>query len=440
MDAKGDHGGESDDEVEAALWMYSKTPRFGRTSPEYATPPATAKTRPVNQIDLVPTLSLLLGIPIPFNNLGRPIEEAFAGPRGDDWANLAAVSRMASAGVERYQKAYFDARGLSQSSEANSPGRLWTEAQNVPASSVKAVYHAFVKFQEETLHVCKGLWARFDIPRMVSGVAVSAVGVLLLLMYSSRTEEDEFVVMNDVELDYAEKKLEQMESDGEPQPHVDQDHHKNMLKGLWDTRFLFIISTLIAAALYRRQPVDRLATLVMTLALTAVGTSIHDGGKTLFNLLPNTFWGWLSVVFTLSSSIGFASNSYTIWEDSILLFFLATFGLAAAVSSLRLESKVDRTMGIYHSVVFILLGRLTSYSKLCREEQMPYCVSTYYASITSTVSAPWQLIIPFAVFICPPFHHQIFSHPHSILRRPGTRVDRIRFQGRLVHVGCVLGH
>src|SRR5205823_2318702 len=73
MDGKGDHGGESDDEIEAALWMYSKRTVFGRTRPEYVTPPPTAKDRPVAQIDLVPTLALLLGIPVPFNNLGKVI-------------------------------------------------------------------------------------------------------------------------------------------------------------------------------------------------------------------------------------------------------------------------------------------------------------------------------------------------------------------------------
>ncbi len=93
MDEKGDHGGESDDEIEAALWMYSSRPVFGRTKPEFATPPATAKIHPVNQIDLVPTLALLLGIPIPYNSLGRPIEEAFAGIHGNSWDELAAAER-----------------------------------------------------------------------------------------------------------------------------------------------------------------------------------------------------------------------------------------------------------------------------------------------------------------------------------------------------------
>ncbi|TWU73516.1 mannose-ethanolamine phosphotransferase gpi13 [Metarhizium rileyi] len=410
MDAKGDHGGESDDEVEAALWMYSSTPFFGRTSPEHATPPATAKIRPVNQIDLVSTLSLLLGIPIPYNNLGRPIEEAFSGPKGNDWANLAAVSRMTSAGIERYQRSYFKARGVSYSTGANSPAGLWTEAKSIPGNSHRDAYNAFTKFQGETLRVCKDLWARFDVPRMISGVAVTAIGVVLLAMYASKTEEDEFVVMNDVELDYAEKRLEAFEFKGDAEAHVDQFYHRNMLRGLWDTRFLFIMGILIAAGVYRQQSMDRLATLVMILMMTAVVSSLQESGKTIMNLVPKTLWGWLSVVFTLSHSIGFASNSYTIWEDQILLFFVATFGLVSAISAFRLESKVDRTMAIYHSIVFILLGRFASYSKLCREEQMPYCLSTYYASGTSTVS-PWQLIVPFAVFIALPSIIKSFLTP-----------------------------
>jgi len=62
MDSKGDHGGESDDEVEAALWMYSKKGVFGRTNFEFAAPPKDAKERMIPQIDIVPTLSLLLGM------------------------------------------------------------------------------------------------------------------------------------------------------------------------------------------------------------------------------------------------------------------------------------------------------------------------------------------------------------------------------------------
>lgn len=410
MDSKGDHGGESDDEVEAALWMYSKKPFFGRTSPEFVTPPANAKIRPVNQIDLVPTLALLLGIPIPYNSLGAPIEEAFAGTKGKDWRNLAAVSRVAAAGTERYQASYQKAQGASASSESGSPASLWSEALAVTKNDRNA-YAAFSEFQEVTLRACKDLWARFDVPRMIMGIVVFGIGLVLLLMYSARDADEDWVVFNDAELDYAEKKLELMGFLGEIESQPDEIYHRNLIKGLWDYKILLTIAFLVGAAVYRQQPIDGLVTLVVVLLMAGVGSSLHDAGKTLMNIIPSSFWGWMAVVFTVSQSIGFASNSYTIWEDSILLFFITTFGLASAITSSRIESRVDRTMAIYHSVSFVVLGRLASYSKLCREDQIPYCTSTYYASSTSSTSAIWQLIIPFVAFLGLPSIIKSFLQP-----------------------------
>lgn len=410
MDSKGDHGGESDDEVEAALWMYSKRPVFGRTSPEHVTPPATAKIRPVNQIDLVPTLALLLGLPIPYNNLGRPIEEAFAGVSGDDWRNLAAVSRMTSAGIQRYQQSYFKARGVAQTSGPASPSALWAKAAAAKNLDMDA-YKAFTRFQEETLLVCKGLWARFDIPRMLGGVVVAAAGVVVLLMYSSRRRDEEFVVQTDPELDYAEQRDELMTFRGKLGTHPDQTFHKNLLRSLWDVRVLPIPLAVAAAGVWTGQPVDGTAAVVLITTMAGVAVSLWASGKTLLNLRPTTVWGWLSVVFTASQSIGFASNSFTIWEDSILLFFITTFGAVSAIAAFRIESPVERTMSIFHSLVFVLLGRLASYSKLCREEQMPYCTSTYYASVTSSTSAPWQLALLFIASIAFPSIVKSFMTP-----------------------------
>ena len=132
---------------------------------------------------------------------------------------------------------------------------------------------------------------------------------------------------------------------------------------------------------------------------SATGTIIGGGvvilgGSNTSYLLPNNLWGWLSVIFTISQSLGFASNSYTIWEDEMLLFFLTTFGIIAGVSSMRQRTTSDRVLGVYHSILFIIFSRIASMSRLCREEQMAYCRSTYYASSTSSTFAAWQLVIP----------------------------------------------
>ncbi|KAL5118769.1 mannose-ethanolamine phosphotransferase gpi13 [Pleosporales sp. CAS-2024a] len=381
MDTKGDHGGESDDEIEAALWMYSKKGVFGRTSPAHLAPPASAKHRPVAQIDLVPTLSLLLGMPIPFNNLGKPIDEAFVGQKGSDFENLAIVNRLAAAQIHRYQDEYAKARGLDERTRATSLA-LWAAANQAWATLGKRsnseehfqkVYNAFASYQRETVAICRALWARFDIPRMISGVTILGSTLAVLAMYArglsgDRAEVTPVFFMRGA-IGAAAGALVGVGADF-ALPNVAQDQ-------------ILVFSTAMSA-------------------IIGVISTFFSLQERIFSPIPASIWGWTSVFFTLALSIGFAANSFTIWEDEILLHFLTTFGVIAVVSSFRQRNKVDRTLGIYHSILFTVLVRVASFSRLCREEQMPYCKSTYYASALSTTSAPWQLAIPAATALLVP--------------------------------------
>ncbi|KAI1815283.1 GPI ethanolamine phosphate transferase 3-like protein [Poronia punctata] len=408
MDGKGDHGGESDDEVEAALWMYSKRPVFGRTKADFVTPPATAKIRPVNQIDLVPTLALLLGIPIPYNNLGRPIEEAFAGIKGDAWDHLAAASSVASAGINRYQASYFKARGIQQSFAPGTPAALWKDAKDMAKPGAKtqdwtSLYGAFTAYQVETLKICKDLWARFNVPNMILGIVVMALGVVVLLLYVSRDEDEDFAVLDDMELDLAEKTLELQGASADAEVASYKTLTKTLAKsGLVGALGVGFVSSVAVALIDSDEWLRAVAATAIGSMVAVTISLLGPGAKSVLNLVPNNFWGWLSVIFTASQSIGFAANSYTIWEDSISLFFLTTFGIASAVAALRRPTFRERAMGLYHALLFAVLSRVVSFSKLCREEQMPYCESTYYASANSSTSAPWQLVVPFVVFLVLP--------------------------------------
>ncbi|KAH7089477.1 hypothetical protein FB567DRAFT_520834 [Paraphoma chrysanthemicola] len=380
MDTKGDHGGESEDEIQAALWMYSKKGIFGRSSPAYALPPTNAKERPVAQIDLVPTLSLLLGMPIPFNNLGRPIEEAFIGRKGVDFENLAIVNRLAGAQIHRYQDEYARARGLDQGIRATSLA-LWTAAEAAWTSLGKRsnnaqfqdVYVAYAAYQRETLSICRALWARFDIPKMLSGVAILSSSLIVLAMYARGLQGD-----------------------------------RSDLTPVFFTRGAIgaaagALIGFVASFVLPEMPREHI--LIFSTALygiLGVASCFYSLRHRVTSPFPASIWGWTSVFFTLALSVGFAANSFTIWEDEILLHFLTTFGVIAVISSFRQKNKVDRTLGIYHSVLFTILLRVASFSRLCREEQMPFCKSTYYASALSTTSAPWQLAIPAAAALLIP--------------------------------------
>lgn len=82
MTMTGDHGGDSHDEVSAALFIYGKKDsdqnltldkneekrsKANRAIMDKTPPP------PINQVDFVPTFCLLLDLPIPFSNLGKVI-------------------------------------------------------------------------------------------------------------------------------------------------------------------------------------------------------------------------------------------------------------------------------------------------------------------------------------------------------------------------------
>src|SRR6187549_295892 len=110
MDPRGDHGGDSKQEMDAGLFFYSKKPfyhnqtRFDRILGQILNSVQSLDDgyelfsrwegyRTVQQIDLVPTLGQLLGLGIPFGNLGTVIPEFFIdshadGENLDEWMCL----------------------------------------------------------------------------------------------------------------------------------------------------------------------------------------------------------------------------------------------------------------------------------------------------------------------------------------------------------------
>ncbi|KAL8698429.1 MAG: hypothetical protein Q9201_006575 [Fulgogasparrea decipioides] len=378
MDTKGDHGGESDDEVEAALWMYSKKGVFGHGHNGLIEPPQTAKERQIGQIDLVPTLALLLGMPIPFNSLGTPIAEAFVGPEQPQWDKLASVNALSAAQIQRYREKYAAARGLNRDVFSIAQ-ELWITALNMyqgdrrDQDGTADVFVAFSRYQTENLHICKSLWARFDVLSMFCGICLLACTLAVLLLYARATTpfraEDSPLCLRQTTL-YAALGLA-----------------VGFSVGLAGATPGALGSSLLGAA----------------------GGSIGGFAYAVFQFLhgyplpiPCSTWGLLSVLLTLLQAIGFASNSFTIWEDEILLFFLSTFAIMSIIASFRQKIATDRALGVIQSSLFLASTRVASLSRLCREEQMPYCKTTYYSSATSSTSAYWQLFIPYAVSLLLP--------------------------------------
>jgi GPI ethanolamine phosphate transferase 3 subunit O len=357
MDAKGDHGGDSPGEVEAALWMYSKRPIFGRLN-------IPMTQRSVAQIDLVPTLSLLLGLPIPFNNLGGPIPEAFL-QEGKSYKSLALAARITTGQIRRYQEMYKTSGKVDLGPQFDhqwGPAEAqWTLMQGWSEKRARleweSMYSTFRTMQDENLKTCRRLWARFDPESMVAGIAILVGSMIALMSYLAALK---------------------VEKTPDNAPFISTVTVRRMVK---DGMFLVL-------------PVVLKFKNSLWIAAGVVGGTIgfvRDLWQRLQGHFVNkslSHWDYMSIGITITHAALFTSNSYTVWEDRIMHFLLTTIGGTLFISSLRTQNTINKVIGTSYSMTFIILVRIASYSQLCREEQMPYCRTTFYASESSSVSSP----------------------------------------------------
>jgi len=203
MTQDGDHGGDSDSEINAGLFAYS--PKLGlRTS---------TASQSVAQIDIVPTLSLLLGVPIPFSNLGAIIEDLFvptalikdthingqharqASYSSDNLMNFRLSYIKSNVHqVYRYLTAYL-AQGGTFPEQANSKIRtLASQVINRPgALSYKQIVELFNTckiFLEHARSMCQSVWVEFNLSAMGHGLNIlflhTSVLMLLILKPGNR--------------------------------------------------------------------------------------------------------------------------------------------------------------------------------------------------------------------------------------------------------------
>ncbi len=232
MNPYGDHGGASDLEVGSALFLYSGGKPLYSTGQEGPAKlrdlaPSLVRKR-VSQIDLVPSLSLLLGLPIPYGNLGRIIPELFFHPpkppkHGFGWGMLQSkaytrdtvcesmlslepvivATRMNAFQTLRYITSYDKSSGgldralletlnaLFRKSEHayNTSGieRMWdvckggegapTLSESDLAESVK-ILQSYTKYLDENMRAFRIMWTQFDLVSMGWSIALAFVTVL----------------------------------------------------------------------------------------------------------------------------------------------------------------------------------------------------------------------------------------------------------------------
>lgn len=362
MDSTGNHGGDSTDELESTLFMYSKNPRFrvSKKAPSFYNTTNLGKNyREVNQIDLVPTMAMLLGLPIPYNNLGFPIDEAF----GSDKALCAAANQTVTQ-IQTYRSA---SKELRDDRSINEQFRHYAE-NHLRFGTNSRYFSQLVDqakaYQHMSLDRCKGLWAQFDLVSIGIGIGILFLSLSFIIIYSRSIPAVRVLTMS---FEFIGSVIAMT------------------LLGLVVSFSIYIVLRPIGFSL------KSVLSIGLALGITvgfwapimdrfSVSWLIHQ----LWDFFVFNFnsWSFLGIVFVILHCLIFASNSYVIWEDKMVLFFISTFGACClyACCTVKNRSRSERVLGILHAVTFVILSRIVSMINLCREEQRPICTPTFTTS------------------------------------------------------------
>ncbi|KAK7116395.1 GPI ethanolamine phosphate transferase 3-like [Littorina saxatilis] len=203
MTRTGDHGGDSEDELTAGLFVYSPAQITA------SSPPPQDKPQVIQQTDLVPTLSLLLGLPIPFSNLGMVIPDLFNHcPWWDTQHNeirqvfhtikaLHLNALQVSQYITSYAKVSSDFpqdkfRSL-QASLQRSEKELEALITSVATGSgshglLDRFFNLQDQYQEYLSQVramCQGVWAKFDLTAISLGIVMILGGVMVNIILAT---------------------------------------------------------------------------------------------------------------------------------------------------------------------------------------------------------------------------------------------------------------
>ncbi|KAI5710716.1 hypothetical protein M8J75_010990 [Diaphorina citri] len=172
MTTTGDHGGDSESELNSALFIYSGSPLYNTTKP----------ITKVRQIDFVPTLATLLGAPIPFSNLGTTILNVL--PANEQtilslWTNVEQIT---------YYIKYYTGHNKQFSSEKltnilTNYTNLRNKFKQLKNSQEQEEFIAQAQdYLEYVRTMCANLWTKFDAFSMSRGLLLMFLSLFFIFL------------------------------------------------------------------------------------------------------------------------------------------------------------------------------------------------------------------------------------------------------------------
>ncbi|XP_052099018.1 GPI ethanolamine phosphate transferase 3-like [Mytilus californianus] len=397
MTKTGDHGGDSKDELEAALFVYSPAQITSQHN-------LWKERDTISQIDFVPTISLLLGIPIPFSNLGQVIEELFTHcPWWQTTSDIKKVYHSTKAlRLNAKQISYYLTSYYEYSSDF--PIQTYYELQNLldhAEKDLQALVTAMVKdgatrditedlkilrghyieYISEVGKICKGIWAKFDMMSISIGILTLILAISTNIYYIRISDSSEvpntvviLILYCVVYLTYA----------------------------VFQT--FFVGETLSAFMVYILAVVG----IIMIWILTYNFSAPEAVPETCLSLNINNIFSWMIMLLYF---VLFFSNSFVVHEDSVTLFYTQTLSWIFCFKSIQsflvkydtsqLDQKAKRhktqhktydimrtltqpsILAIFVTLLLNVLVRFSSNFRACREEQWTCSLSLFLYPLAS---------------------------------------------------------
>ncbi|KAK6201069.1 uncharacterized protein RJT21DRAFT_120041 [Scheffersomyces amazonensis] len=375
MDPTGNHGGDSIEELESTLFMYSKNKKFNKKNKSFYDISQQGKNyRAVNQIDLVPTISLLLGLPIPYNNLGYPIDEVFSNDK-----ELVEVAHKSLQQLNTFRSNTHDLSSKLDNSY-NSFITNYTEHGNDKHHYEQLISSA-KQYQHASLEECKSLWATFDLKLISIGIGILFLSLTFLLTYARSIPA---VRVSTMSFEFIGSVIAMC------------------LLGLVISLSIYIVLKPTDFSLNKCLAIGAALGIIIgfwapIMDRFSVNWLLHQTID-FFSFNFNSY-SFLGLLFVVSHGLIFASNSFVVWEDKMVSFFLITFGFSCifGLSVKNNITKAQKILGLSHAITFTLFARFSSMINLCREEQRPYCEPTF-------ISTWWSvLLLHGCTYILPSF-------------------------------------
>ncbi|KAF9039273.1 hypothetical protein BJ165DRAFT_1393353 [Panaeolus papilionaceus] len=410
MDRAGDHGGDGELETSSGMWIYSKGEKltdlkFGQggfvmqqdTIPSgllhYKTFPETiVPYRAIQQIDIVPTLSLLLGIPVPFNNLGTVIPELFwrASSRLTPYQVLDEALQANAAQVMKYLSTYLASpSGSELASSYPQLKRTYDLARgNQAGFTAEAHLVAVNGFMRAALASCRAMWAQFEPVLMGFGLVVMGMGICAAwglargiravwgveLRSNGASETVDAWVWKQlgqglsglgfgVGLEWVLLKV------------FGDDKLKEYAEGVNSLQRSVFFAALFSCA-------------AMIISTPPLGpSSIPDLHPKNGSFVKRAFTTVVSMLPIFLLTLSYLSNSFTFWESRTVPFLLVSSLVPFLFVALRSPSASLRKNILVNLGILVFCIRAMSSVGVCREEMGGMCAGTFYASPSSWLSS-----------------------------------------------------